>query len=413
MTTISLISGKGGAGKTSVALSLAQVLTILNYKVLLVDLDSATHGASYFFEAKKPGLEEWILSSPYIVSKPKTLPSESNKRFQIEDAIWKVPTDPPFSFIASKSQFQTDDWDVDYVASNAAALATGLERLISAGNFDFLIFDCQAGVNIVTAKALELSQCAIIVMEADSVSTRALRSLQNQFSHILPRNTKALINKLFLQEKATYDQLISVLRNLEFLPPIPFDMDVRDAFARNLIPLQTDRPSSYFSSILRVLKELLPDIAPVIAKKTAEMKNAEFGNYEKELAKLEETKARLVREREESLREIERAKERTDRVRRLFIPVMLTVLSFLPYIYERYFGRGAFERINLPVVVAAIGMTIGYIWVSVEIFWRSSRRKLTDREHRMEEMTAVMKELDERIDRYNTLYLTEQRKLLF
>ena len=50
LQTLSLISGKGGSGKTIIAISIAKVLNDSGYKVLLVDCDNVTHGASYFFE---------------------------------------------------------------------------------------------------------------------------------------------------------------------------------------------------------------------------------------------------------------------------------------------------------------------------------------------------------------------------
>jgi len=41
---ISIISGKGGIGKTALALSLAKLLSNLKKRVLLMDVDLATHG---------------------------------------------------------------------------------------------------------------------------------------------------------------------------------------------------------------------------------------------------------------------------------------------------------------------------------------------------------------------------------
>src|SRR4051794_22785200 len=49
---IVLLSGKGGSGKTVLALSMSRVLTEAGLKVLLVDCDASTHGATYFFESE-------------------------------------------------------------------------------------------------------------------------------------------------------------------------------------------------------------------------------------------------------------------------------------------------------------------------------------------------------------------------
>lgn len=48
--TLALISGKGGSGKTTLGLSLASLLSSCNIKVLLVDCDLSTNGATYFYE---------------------------------------------------------------------------------------------------------------------------------------------------------------------------------------------------------------------------------------------------------------------------------------------------------------------------------------------------------------------------
>ena len=47
---LTLLSGKGGSGKTTIALSIAAMLANCGMKVLLVDCDLATNGGSYFFE---------------------------------------------------------------------------------------------------------------------------------------------------------------------------------------------------------------------------------------------------------------------------------------------------------------------------------------------------------------------------
>ncbi|MBK6590568.1 MAG: AAA family ATPase [Acidobacteria bacterium] len=47
---LTLLSGKGGSGKTVIGMSMARVLGEAGYRALLVDCDYSTHGATYFFE---------------------------------------------------------------------------------------------------------------------------------------------------------------------------------------------------------------------------------------------------------------------------------------------------------------------------------------------------------------------------
>ena len=49
---LALLSGKGGSGKTTLALSIASLLSSCTVKTLLIDCDISTNGATYFYEEK-------------------------------------------------------------------------------------------------------------------------------------------------------------------------------------------------------------------------------------------------------------------------------------------------------------------------------------------------------------------------
>ena len=49
LTILSFLSGKGGSGKTTAALAISKILADVGFRILLVDFDFATSGASYFF----------------------------------------------------------------------------------------------------------------------------------------------------------------------------------------------------------------------------------------------------------------------------------------------------------------------------------------------------------------------------
>lgn len=55
-TAIAFLSGKGGSGKTTLALSMADLLCRCGVQTLLVDCDLSTNGATYFFESQ---LGDW------------------------------------------------------------------------------------------------------------------------------------------------------------------------------------------------------------------------------------------------------------------------------------------------------------------------------------------------------------------
>lgn len=62
---LAVISGKGGSGKTSVSLALAQMLSKLGLISLLIDCDMSTHGATFFM---KPSIEKHRNSNNDLVS---------------------------------------------------------------------------------------------------------------------------------------------------------------------------------------------------------------------------------------------------------------------------------------------------------------------------------------------------------
>ena len=65
---LALLSGKGGSGKTTLALSIATLLSNSGIRVLLVDCDLNTNGATYFFEDKLDAKNENLVSLSLLVS---------------------------------------------------------------------------------------------------------------------------------------------------------------------------------------------------------------------------------------------------------------------------------------------------------------------------------------------------------
>lgn len=70
--SIALLSGKGGSGKTTLALSMATMLSECGVKVLLIDCDLSTNGATYFYEEKLAAKKNRITSFYDILFNEKT-----------------------------------------------------------------------------------------------------------------------------------------------------------------------------------------------------------------------------------------------------------------------------------------------------------------------------------------------------
>ncbi len=318
--------------------------------------------------------------------------------------------EPKFRHLPSKTKFESSDWDVDYVAKHIKEIMPFVNRIIKSKKFEYIILDCQAGVNKVTSKALSLSTHTVIVTEADSISTKALKNLQNQFNHLFPKNTIALINKLFLEEKTTYEQLTSVLRGLDFLPPIPFDMDVRNSFARGEIPLEQKKPTVYFSSIIRIVREIFPELRNTIEYMIDEIQRIEFSDYKSELSTATKKLNELKEERKNIIESISMHKEKTEMRKRLAIPISIMMISILPFMIERF--SNLFTKVSWTFISAIVGGVVAYIWIIMDIFFRKYHREKKYNDIRLQEIDEELKGAEEKIDKYNTLYLTERKKLL-
>ncbi len=190
---ISFLSGKGGAGKTSVSLGIAKILSALEYKVLFVDLDLQTHGASYFFidvcdAQNKRGLLELLQDV-----------KEKNLIRHITDITGiTVKISENLDFIPSKSIFKEKTWEL---SQDVPAVRTFIETFIrhfEHSDYDFILFDTQAGPTASTTVACLHSQKAVIVSEPDPISMATSRSLDYEIHEVLPQFTRFLINKLKL-----------------------------------------------------------------------------------------------------------------------------------------------------------------------------------------------------------------------
>jgi len=221
--SLSIISGKGGSGKTSLAILLSQLLASCGHKVLLIDCDMSTHGATYFFENLFKQKECY-----YTISN--ILYGNTNIQ-QIDLEILKISFD--IGFIPSRLDFSSKKKPGDVI--NQEKWLSFIKE-IEKQNYDIMIFDCQAGYSVETEMATKFSKVNLAVIEADAISASALRVLYAQLSKQLDKGkTYQVFNKITKEEQEIYSKLThgTLFTNLN---PILFDWNVRKAFVTNELP---------------------------------------------------------------------------------------------------------------------------------------------------------------------------------
>lgn len=244
--TLALLSGKGGSGKTSLALSIATMLNDCDIKVLLVDCDLSTNGATYFFESK--------------------LPDDANKTTSFYDIIFNysngnynfINISKCFDFLPSISQISKDNTvTYSYRPKEASEWENFYEQVCK--KYDVILFDCQAGYTDILKKILPAIDINLFVMEADAISSAAIRSLYLKIgSFINKKKTYQLFNKVTEEEYEMYSKL-SGGTFFTNIGSIIFDWKIRKAFSIAQIPDMKNTSAHYGKQIYDVCNILFTD----------------------------------------------------------------------------------------------------------------------------------------------------------
>jgi chromosome partitioning protein len=191
MKKASIINFKGGVGKTTLSFHLACHLAE-NARVLVVDVD---HQSSLSIVILGSSLWERHVSANNTINR--VFESFCNRRIEMprseiiikhafgqrgmgtSNASWYPNLD------VACAQFELDDTEIDLASTtygNAnlsdwekrTLLADWLDRIDAAKHYDYVIFDCPPATKIMSQNALACSNCYIIPVIPDSLSSRGV-----------------------------------------------------------------------------------------------------------------------------------------------------------------------------------------------------------------------------------------------
>ncbi|NVN91702.1 MAG: AAA family ATPase [Desulfuromonadales bacterium] len=163
---ISVISSKGGSGKTTVALNLAVALAEKGNNTLLVDIDPL--GAIGLSLAKSD--TEWSGVAEYIVEK-----------YPIEDAI--IKTKLPFLSILPRGRL--DPLDIGLYEEVLSSTKIVQDILSSVEDrFRYIILDTPSGLGMVTRSALSASHFTLVPLQAEPLSLRCIDQTLRVIKHV-------------------------------------------------------------------------------------------------------------------------------------------------------------------------------------------------------------------------------------
>lgn len=227
---ISFLSGKGGSGKTTLALSIADLLSRCKIKTLLVDCDLSTNGATYFYESR--------LNSQYRKNKDCISSSFSgiiNSDYPVTN-FNPVVVNAFLDFFPSISSISSNDNTiVNSTYLNSVNDIIGEFCRSVKSDYDVVLFDCQAGYTNLLPSLLHYMDVDLFVLEADSISASALRNLHLKIgNHFDDAKVYQVFNKATSEEYKIYSKITGTF--FTNIGTLCFDWKIRQAFSRSEIP---------------------------------------------------------------------------------------------------------------------------------------------------------------------------------
>lgn len=163
---ISIISSKGGTGKTTVALNLAVALAEAGDPTLLIDVDPL--GAIGFSLARND--TEWRGLAEHIVDET-----------PLDEVILQTKL-PNLSILPRGC---LDPLDID-IYENVLRCSSALQEIIAevAHRFRYIIIDTPSGLGSVTRGALSVSTHALLPLQAEPLALRSISQALHVIHHV-------------------------------------------------------------------------------------------------------------------------------------------------------------------------------------------------------------------------------------
>lgn len=145
--TILVVSGKGGAGKSTISAFLGEALVARGQSVLLVELDSGLRSLDVALDVAKDVVLDF---------------GDVARGAESQGAVMACPFCPNLSVLCA-------------AGSAASVQVETLVRILTAsqGKFDYVIWDCPAGIGEALSAAAKISSLALVIATPDPSSIRA------------------------------------------------------------------------------------------------------------------------------------------------------------------------------------------------------------------------------------------------
>lgn len=235
--SISILSGKGGVGKTNIALNLAYALTSLNSPTLLIDCDLGLANLDILLGVTPQKNLEYLL-------KPET---------KIDQVLIELKEGLDFLPAASGVP-ELVEWDDDLQTSIFKKLNQEMK------NYHFILLDLGAGINATVLNLASITRFKIVVITPEPTSLTdgyaLIKVLKNQYNIkdffiiVNMAKDKKEGESTFKKLKLACEKFLSI--ELKFLGVIPEDKNVQLAVINQIPLFEFKKDSKALNSIKEI-----------------------------------------------------------------------------------------------------------------------------------------------------------------
>jgi len=308
--TLAILSGKGGSGKTTIALSFAQMFAASGKRVLLIDCDLCTYGATFFFQDELEKKETHLSFLDILIG---SFDEDQLNESDVSSIIF-CDKDTNINFIPSYLKFNAPEMkkgvnnynvlnllkfilqyqrEPDYrevgtlIQEKTKIIDRMFSKLIKKGNYDIAIFDCQSGYSLETEviNRAELINKRLYVFETDIISKSAANAMNKQLNYI-EKETHQVYNKTTSPEQKIYSDPNKSHLTYNNLKAIEFSWAVKAAYSQKKLPSIDVSNPLFSNTICDLAKSLFPLSYSTIRDFVIEIKKGALNDLNKNLYEL-------------------------------------------------------------------------------------------------------------------------------
>ncbi len=239
MRTISILSSRGGTGKTVIATNLACVLANRGFNVALLDVDfRAPSLAIIFSKALNSPVEYWLNDFLNGRCKEVQVPIDISNYYNLKGKLQVGLANPSVEAINNVIQ-KSPAWETTALKKFFSLLAS----LNSDMSIDYCIFDTSPGVQYSSVNALASSDVCVIIMNSDLVDLIGTKNMLKDIFDILNKKTAIILNKfspenrIFNKENDLISKTEEILKH-PIISKIPCYCDVLQAERMSLLAIE-------------------------------------------------------------------------------------------------------------------------------------------------------------------------------